>query len=821
MKNRILILLLALAGLSAFPQEIPDYPVYPVPEKYRLKSAPSLPPAVDNTEKKYFPEVFEQNGMSCNQASSIGYVLNYELNRLRNLSSLDQENLCSPGFVYNFLNNCSYGIGVSYFDSWEVVKTAGSANFTDYPYYFEGKSTWMSGYDKYYRAMQNRVTMNYSLPVGTPEGLQILKYYLYDHFENSGDGGVGSIQISSDRMDTYYWEDPETGENWPVIWTFGNYVGHALTIAGYNDSVRVDLNGDGQFTNNIDLNKDGVLNMCDWEIGALLAVNSWGKGFMNGGKAYILYSVLTRHGNNGGIWGRSVHVVKAVERSMPQLTLRVVMRHEQRNKIRIIAGIATDTTATEPQKILAFPMFNFMGDNTSLEDPDNADDPGRFEFGLDISQFVTGLEPGKLVKFFLAVEERDPENQYAGQIDEVAVIQYTDEPVEYLSVQKDIPVVNNGFTYFPVTCSIDFNKINIDQAAHSCSYDESFSFGLQATGGTPPYRWELVRDYVEKPFIRTYGELAGDVLADKNSPISNHQIDLPFDFPFYGKKYCNLIADVNGTLTFDNAYLPYPYMVFEDLVFKIRKSIVPFGGIFQIIGNEDRLICLKTDSVVSVQWHVSYNSGIRLYPVSFTVNLYPDGTIEYLYGDRSIPTKEDYDWIAGLSNGDGKYFRYASVNQTRRIFEDYGIRFSPYEYPDDLSITDEGLLSGVARDTNHIWNIQVKVTDSYNQAQYAAIPVSTVNWEETGLLNQNYPNPFSRSTAITFRIPAESPVTLEIRDFSGRKVKQILNTTLLAGEHTVYWNARDEANRNVTPGIYLYRLQAGELAETKRMVIVR
>ena len=819
MKHRILILLLALTGLSAFPQEIPEYPVYPVPEKYRLKSAPVLPYAVNNSEKKYFPEVFMQNGMSCNQASSIGYVLNYELNRLRNLSSAEQANMCSPGFVYNFLNNCSYGIGVSYFDSWEVVKTAGCASFTDYPYYFEGKSTWMSGYDKYYRAMQNRITMNYSLPVGTPEGLRILKYYLYDHFEGSPDGGVGSIQIASGTMDTEQWKDPETGENWSVIYTFGNEVGHALTIAGYNDSVRVDLNNDGQFTNDIDITDDGVVDMCDWEIGALLSVNSWGQGFMNGGKAYILYSLLTRHGNNGGIWGRSVHVVKAVENYSPQLTLRVAMRHEQRNKIRILAGIATDTAAVKPQEVLGFPMFDFMGDDSPLEDPDNPEDSSRFEFGLDITPLLTGLEPGQPVKFFLAVEEKDPTGQVEGQVDEISVVHYNGEPEEYLSVEKNTPLVDNGFTYIPVTCAINYNRISVDQPAQtSYEYGESFSIGLQASGGAAPYRWELVKDYKEKTFIKSYEELSGDTLRDN---YQFDQIDLPFDFPFYGQTYRSVITDLKGAIHFDNAYFQYPYMVFEDLVFKIRKSILPFNAEIGINTPEDRLVCRKTDSVVTVQWHVSYQSGIRIYPVSFSVKLYPDGTIEYLYGNRDIPAKGDYDWIAGLSNGDGRFFKFASVNQTRRIFEDYCIRFTPDDYPDDLSLTDEGLLSGVARDTNHIWNIQVKVTDSYNQTQYATVPVSTVNWEETGFLDQNYPNPFSRSTAITFRIPAESPVTLEIRDFSGRRVKQILNTTLLAGEHTVYWNARDETNRNVTPGIYLYRLQAGELAETKRMVIVR
>ena len=822
MKNLILILFILIPGACGLAQNIEDYPEYPVPAKYRMKSAAQLPYRVDNSAKKYFPAVFNQYGYSCNQASSIGYVFNYEINRLRNLSSNEPANLFTPGFVWNFFNSGNWGVGVSYFDSWEVVKTAGCASYADYPFYQEGTGIWMSGYDKYLRTMGNRITVNYSLPVGTPEDLLIFKQYLFDHLEGSPDGGVASFQISSDRMDTRQWDDPDTGESWPVIWTFGNNVGHAMTFVGYNDSVRIDLNNDMRYTNDVDINKDGAVDMRDWEIGALLAVNSWGQGWNKGGKSYVLYSVVARNGNEGGIWGRSVHVVKALKEYNPQLTMRVVMRHEQKNKIRILAGVSTDTSAIRPKEMLSFPMFSFQGDELPLLDMENTEDSSRFEFGLDISPLLTNIDPGKPVKFFLVVEEKDLMNVAAGQIDEVSVIHYANETSEILSPSKNIPLINNGTTYVSVIRDLNFSRMEVEKpVATTFEAGEKFTLNLQAAGGIAPYRWELVNDYQEKSFTRLYEVIPGDTLSSSAHEKRYSRIDLPFSFPFFGTDYSAVYADINGALHFENVDIAYPYMIMEELAFRVRKSIVPLGADIQINDPEDVLICRKTDSVVTVQWHASVYVGLKLYPVSVSVNLYPDGTIEFLYGQRAIPPQGDYDWEAGISNGDAHFFRYASISGTRLIFENYGIRFSPVDYPDDLTLTDTGVLSGVARDTGHIWNIRVKATDSYNQSQYSYIPISTVNWEEARLLSQNFPNPFDRSTAIFFRVPSELPVILEIWDFSGRKVREIVNKTLLAGEYTYYWNAKDEKNRDVGPGLYVYRLRVGERSESGRMALIR
>jgi hypothetical protein len=807
-----------MAGLS---QVSGDYPVYPVPEKYRLKAGAGLPYRVDNSKEKFFPSVFNQNGYSCNQASSIGYVFNYEINRLRNLASDTPENLYTPGFVWNLLNSSGWGVGVSYFDSWEIVKAAGCANYIDYPFYEQGIGIWMSGYDKYYRAMQNRISINYSLPVGTPEGLAIFKQYLYDHFEESPSGGVASFQIASERMDTHYWADPETNAQWPVIYSFGNQVGHAMTFVGYNDSVRIDLNRDGKFTNDVDINEDGLVDMKDWEIGALLAVNSWGTGWGKSGVSYVLYSVVAHEGNDGGIWNRSVHVIKAIKNYNPELTMRVVMRHEQRSRFRILAGFSTDTTAVSPQQTMSFPIFNYQGDHNPLENTENPEDPKRFEFGLDITPFISSLDPGVPVKFFLIVEENDPNGVAAGQVDEFSVIHYLTGASEMISKQKNVPVVNNGRTYISLTESLNFNKLKVENPAiTNITIGQPFYAQLSASGGQPPYRWSLVKDYKEKTSPTSYEHITGDTLSEFAHKVPFTRITLPFEFSFYGTKYKSVIADIRGALHFDNEYFQYPYAIFQGLAFKVRKSIVPFGADIQINVPGDIFLYHATDSVVTFEWKASVYTGLKVYPLSVSAKLYADGRIEFNYGNRSVPSK-DYPWQVGISNGDQSLFKYASVSENQLMFENFTIAFTPSDYPENLTLTDDGTLSGIANEEDHLWSILVKVSDSYNQEQYAVVPISTMTRDTATVKSRNFPNPFTRTTGISFKVNDELPVVLEIFDFSGRKVMELLNKKLLPGDFTFYWNARDQSNRDVNPGTYIYRLRIGTTLETGKMVLLR
>jgi photosystem II stability/assembly factor-like uncharacterized protein len=83
------------------------------------------------------------------------------------------------------------------------------------------------------------------------------------------------------------------------------------------------------------------------------------------------------------------------------------------------------------------------------------------------------------------------------------------------------------------------------------------------------------------------------------------------------------------------------------------------------------------------------------------------------------------------------------------------------------------------------------------------------------------PNPLRPPAVIGFDLPRRTPVSLEIFDVMGRSVRALENGALEAGTYTRIWDGRDRAGRPVTDGVYFYRLLAGALQQTRRMVMVR
>ncbi|MBN2411550.1 T9SS type A sorting domain-containing protein [candidate division KSB1 bacterium] len=83
-------------------------------------------------------------------------------------------------------------------------------------------------------------------------------------------------------------------------------------------------------------------------------------------------------------------------------------------------------------------------------------------------------------------------------------------------------------------------------------------------------------------------------------------------------------------------------------------------------------------------------------------------------------------------------------------------------------------------------------------------------------LLQNYPNPFNPVTTIKFNLPVAEKVKLTVYDITGQAVAVLLNEELSRGEHRCRFEARDLAN-----GIYIYRLQSGDVDQTRKMLLLK
>ncbi|MEO9886064.1 MAG: T9SS type A sorting domain-containing protein [Balneola sp.] len=83
-------------------------------------------------------------------------------------------------------------------------------------------------------------------------------------------------------------------------------------------------------------------------------------------------------------------------------------------------------------------------------------------------------------------------------------------------------------------------------------------------------------------------------------------------------------------------------------------------------------------------------------------------------------------------------------------------------------------------------------------------------------LQQNYPNPFNPTTTIQFELVKATSTKLTVYDVLGRKVRELVNEIRPAGTNTIQFDAA-----NLASGIYLYRLEANGVVQTKRLTLIK
>ncbi len=102
----------------------------------------------------------------------------------------------------------------------------------------------------------------------------------------------------------------------------------------------------------------------------------------------------------------------------------------------------------------------------------------------------------------------------------------------------------------------------------------------------------------------------------------------------------------------------------------------------------------------------------------------------------------------------------------------------------------------------------------YNYAPLSVTEIAPV--AEFFDLSQNYPNPFNPSTTVRFSIPRNSHTELSVFDAIGRKISTVVEQNLQAGSYTATIDARQ-----LSSGVYFYRLVAGSYTAIKKMTVLK
>ncbi len=114
------------------------------------------------------------------------------------------------------------------------------------------------------------------------------------------------------------------------------------------------------------------------------------------------------------------------------------------------------------------------------------------------------------------------------------------------------------------------------------------------------------------------------------------------------------------------------------------------------------------------------------------------------------------------------------------------------------------------------YTYRLKQIDFNGQYQYSNEIELKVTSPLSFSLEQNYPNPFNPSTKISYSVPNSGYVSLKVYNALGQEVAALVNGIKEAGIHSIEFNAV-----NLNSGIYFYKLEAGNISQVKKMMLIK
>ena len=230
-------------------------------------------------------------------------------------------------------------------------------------------------------------------------------------------------------------------------------------------------------------------------------------------------------------------------------------------------------------------------------------------------------------------------------------------------------------------------------------------------------------------------------------------------------------------------------------------------------GSQDTSNCAPLSSPIEGRWLAPLVEGVPANTMYEFIN-----DLRYTYYCSSDTNGCDSTYWNSLDLNDAipNPNPYTFINDTLTVDIFFGNTWQTF-----AAFECDGDVVSISDSTNIEWKwYRLGLDASECENQELGIPNIT-NTPEKFKLTQNYPNPFNPTTSISYDLPKNSFVYLTIYDLTGKTVKTLVNSLQYSGYKTVQWNSTNQNNAPVPAGVYFYEVRAGNLSQTKKMLLLK
>jgi len=226
-----------------------------------------------------------------------------------------------------------------------------------------------------------------------------------------------------------------------------------------------------------------------------------------------------------------------------------------------------------------------------------------------------------------------------------------------------------------------------------------------------------------------------------------------------------------------------------------------------------------------------------------TFQFFEDGTGYEIYSGFD----DDY-YYGYYEYTDTSAIEWSATNDSLTlIFTDYDDYYG-YEYSDTTTLAyviEDDMLSLSAEfdfceddyyyyyydDCYEMFEMQFGITDiqditldfsmemSYNGP--LAIAGEIVLQPDEFIIHRAYPNPFNPTTTLKYEMGSAGPVSIDVLDVSGRKIRSLYNGIQSPGQHEIRWDARDDRGRSMSSGVYLFKVNVNGKQQTAKTLLLK